>query len=187
LPFLAVSHTSDALSGENNSKRDRSEEQPEEDDAAVLFAHHLLHEKEYYELPMTKINTSKKHLKDNLIPPMKPPAWEFDMAIDPPREQASMETFAHHLLHDEEYERKPITKHHIKDNYIPPVTPPATPEESERNHMKVKNYVPPCEVTPPSPDDMEKGPFDSLSYAGHFVDLFEPPLSPPSRGHRHSF
>jgi hypothetical protein len=137
---------------------------------------------------MTQIKTSKKHLKDNMIPPFNPPAWEFDMAIDPPKEQASMETFAHHLLHDEEYERKPITKHHIKDNYVPPVTPPTTPESDQRlkmHHIK-DNYVPPVKAPPPTPEDMEKGPFDSLSYAGHYlVDLFEPPLHPLSRGHQH--
>jgi hypothetical protein len=174
----------------------------------MVFAQHLIHDNEYEASPMTPApptNNKKYHIKDNLTPPFNPPAWEFDMAIDPPHEEASMEKFAHHLLHDEEYEMTSprsssgsFPRHHIKDNYEPPTTPttPATTDKKDNTrellvssprsyllrHIK-DNYEPPETPIARYNKDMEEtlkeahSTFGSLSYAGHFES---------ASGHRHS-
>lgn len=154
----AFTPTSDTIMFSNNSPTIDKEDKVEDVDYGAVFAYHLLHDKEYETPPAPPTSDKKHHIKDNFTPPFNPPAWEFDMAIDPPDVTASMETFAHHLLHDEEYEpTTPIyrRKEHLKDNYVPPEAPPTKPTSSymRRAHLK-DNYVPP--ETPHPPADMEE-------------------------------
>lgn len=150
--------------------------------SSMVFAHHLLHDEEYA-TTLTTPKSMKCHIKDNLTLPINPPACEFDMAIDPPHEEASFETFAHHLLHEEEYEAlspksevRLAGQWHLMDNFEPPDKPPLSPCSHAKRHLK-DNYVPP--ETPLSNDQAFHSSFGSISYAGHFEHIparHRPPL-----------
>jgi len=82
----------------NTTKKDSSVDNGE------ILARHLLHDNEFEVAPPPM--SPQRHSKDNFESPSHPPATEFDMAYDPPSVEASIDTFATHLLHDQQYDTR---------------------------------------------------------------------------------
>jgi hypothetical protein len=78
--------------------------------------------KEVHAAHLTKMN-EKLHLEDNNTPPTSPPASRSEQELI-----VGLDIFAKHLLHDEQFEQRPVNQssyRHLKDNYEPLVKPPA--------------------------------------------------------------
>ena len=86
--------------------------------------------------PNSPLRKHRHHLKDNFIPPQKPPATEEDMKRLNENEKVGdgVETFASLILHDGEYDMTPQVLPEHRPS--PPLSPKSDAARHKNHHMK---------------------------------------------------
>ena len=82
--------------------------------------------------PNSPLRKHRHHIKDNFIPPQKPPATEEDMKRL--NEVCGVETFANLILHDGEYDMSPKVLPEHRPS--PPLSPKSDAARRKSHHMK---------------------------------------------------